>query len=120
MSPTSDKTADLPNETPSQGDVTGDTEATMSKMLAQRQVALSRTGALSAEELVGTRTVVEVKFDDNARVSECFQSAIKAWRINETNVISLENQELQDEHCEKMTEFLAKREMVTHLNLRRN
>jgi len=46
---------------------------------------------MSAEELAGCRTIIEVKFAENAKVAESFQSAIKAWRINEPNVISLEN-----------------------------
>ena len=121
MSPTSDKTVEVAAESLLNNDITGETDSSSVKqMLQSRQIALSRTGALSGDDLAGCRTVVEVKFDDNARVSECFQSAIKSWRINEPNVISLEKQELGDEHCEKLTEFLASREMVTHLNLRRN
>lgn len=41
---------------------------------------------------------VEVKFSENAKVGECFESAIKAWRIYQPNVIRAENQSLNDEH----------------------
>lgn len=75
---------------------------------------------VSAEDISGFRTIIEVKFAENARVAESFQSAIKAWRINEPNIIHLENQSLSDEHIEKLCDFLANRDMITHLNLRRN
>ena len=35
-------------------------------------------------------------------------------------MISLENQGITDDHISKLTEFLTDREMITHLNLRRN
>lgn len=63
---------------------------------------------------------IEVKFSENAKVGECFESALKAWRIYQPNVIHAENQSLNDEHIEKLCDFLSDREMITHLNLRRN
>ena len=37
------------------------------------------------------RTIVEVIFDERSKVGECFESAVKAWRINQPNVIQAEN-----------------------------
>ena len=76
--------------------------------------------SVRSDDESGYRTIIEVKFDENAKVAESFHSAIKAWRINEPNIITLENQNLGDEHAEKLCEFLANRDMITHLNLRRN
>ena len=73
LSPTSDKTAEAVAENILNNDVTGETDSSsVNKALQSRQMVLSRTGALSGDDLAGCRTVVEVKFDENARVSECF------------------------------------------------
>ena len=66
------------------------------------------------------RTIVEVKFNEGARVGACFESALKAWRISLPNIITVEDQDLTDEHIEKLCAFLGDREMISHLNLRRN
>ena len=50
---------------------------------------------------------MEVKFDENAEVGECFASALKAWRIYKPSVINLENQNLTDGHIEELCKFLA-------------
>jgi len=92
-------------------------KTTAIKKLAQKKPA--STEQLNNED-AGYRTVIEVKFDEKAHVSECFASAIKAWRINGPNVINLENQNLTDDHIDKLCHFLADRDMITHLNLRRN
>ena len=66
------------------------------------------------------RAIVEVRFNEGARVGACFESALKAWRISVPNIITVEDQDLTDEHIEKLCAFLANREMISHLNLRRN
>ena len=66
------------------------------------------------------RTVVEVQFDGNAKIGDCFKSALKAWRIYSPNVIRAEDQNLTDEHIEELCAFLENREMISKLNLRRN
>ena len=53
-------------------------------------------------------------------MSECFESAIKCWRIFQPNVILVEKQELVDEHIEKLCEFLQNKDMILRLNVRRN
>ena len=53
-------------------------------------------------------------------MSECFESAIKCWRIFKPNVILIEKQELSDEHIEKLCEFLQNKDMILRLNVRRN
>ena len=63
---------------------------------------------------------VEVKFDPKAKIGDCFQSALKAWRIYQPNKIVAENQNLTDDHVDELVEFLKDREMITNLNLRRN
>ena len=63
--------------------------------------------SVRSDDESGYRTIIEVKFDENAKVAESFHSAIKAWRINEPNIITLENQNLGDEHAEKLCEFLG-------------
>ena len=45
----------------------------------------------SSRDPAGHRTVVEVRFEQNALIGECFESAIKAWRISEPNLINIEN-----------------------------
>ena len=66
------------------------------------------------------KTIVEVKFCDEANVAECFESAIKAWRIYQPNIIRGDNLNLTDDHVERLCHFLSGKEMITHLNLRRN
>lgn len=62
----------------------------------------------------------QVKFDESANVSECFQSALKTWRIYRPNVINIVDQSLQDQHVDELCKFLAGKQMVVRLNLRRN
>jgi len=74
MSPTSDKTVDIPVDSALDG-VTEVTDTASVKMVVKpknQQLDLSRTQGMSVEDLGGTRTVIEVKFDENARVSDCF------------------------------------------------
>ena len=66
------------------------------------------------------KTIVEVKFDSNAKVADCFDSALKAWRIYLPNIIRADNQNLNDDHIERLCQFLGGKEMITQLNLRRN
>ena len=66
------------------------------------------------------KTIIEVQFSNSAKVGDCFESALKAWRINEPNIIRAEDQNLTDDNIEMLSEFLAGREMVDNLNLRRN
>ncbi len=33
------------------------------------------------------KTIVEVQFDDESKIGDCFESALKAWRINEPTLI---------------------------------
>jgi hypothetical protein len=61
-----------------------------------------------------------VKFDEKASVGECFASALKAWRIFKPSVINIEDQNLTDSHVEELCKFLADRNMVVRMNLRRN
>ena len=62
----------------------------------------------------------EVQFDPRAPVTECFTSVLKCWRIYKPNVINLENLEITDFHVEELCKFLEKKDMVKHLNLRKN
>jgi tRNA A-37 threonylcarbamoyl transferase component Bud32 len=62
----------------------------------------------------------EVQFASNVSVADCFASALKCYRIQTPNVIQLVEQNLQDEHVQKLCEFLKDRNMVIRLNLRRN
>ena len=67
-------------------------------------VVSRRTGVALKEDEENKRTIIEVKFDENACVAErrntqsymgwsveIFHSAIKAWRIHGPNIITLEN-----------------------------
>ena len=62
----------------------------------------------------------EVAFAEDAPVAESFQSALKCWRIFQPNVISVEKQELSDQHIDKLCEFLQHKDMIIRLNVRRN
>ena len=53
-------------------------------------------------------------------MGDCFESALKAWRIYRPTLIRAEHANLTDAHIELLCEFLAGREMVSALNLRRN
>ena len=64
--------------------------------------------------------LAEIRFDPEADVKECFDSAIKAWRILEPQMISVVNGGLNDDHVEQLTKFLSGRNLVEQLNLRRN
>ena len=66
------------------------------------------------------KTVVEVKFDESSKIGDCFQSALKAWRIYQPTKIIAENQNLTDDHIQELCGFLQDRAMVSDLNLRRN
>jgi Ran GTPase-activating protein (RanGAP) involved in mRNA processing and transport len=63
---------------------------------------------------------IEIKFDDNAVIARHFDSAIKAWRILGPTVIRAQNEDLHDEHVEKLCAFLSGRNLIQSLNLRRN
>jgi hypothetical protein len=67
-----------------------------------------------------TGMLEEVLFDPTANVSECFASALKAWRIHSPNVIQMQDQNLKDEQVLKLCDFLKDRNMISRLNLRRN
>ena len=56
----------------------------------QPEISRRTGGALKVDE-EQKRTIIEVKFDENACVAESFHSAIKAWRIHGPNIITLEN-----------------------------
>ena len=47
-------------------------------------------------------------------------SAIKCWRITQPTQIQIENQNLTDTHILELIDFLKDRNMLTHLNVRRN
>lgn len=70
--------------------------------------------------LLENRTVKVVKFETGAELSLDFESALKCWRIHKPNVISVENQNLNDDHIHQLCEFLKDKNMVCQLNLRRN
>jgi len=53
------------------------------------------TGKHSEEDYT---IVVEVKFQENSKVGDCFDSALKAWRIYRPNAINAEDQNLDDSH----------------------
>ena len=71
-------------------------------------------------KIVKTDQLIEIKFDENANISEHFESAIKAWRILGPTVISVVNQNLSDDHVEKLCQFIYGRNIIKSLNLRRN
>lgn len=80
----------------SQADTNTETTQVLSlSKLHDKKNTLSQRSRMSQPDLdalpPGTSTIVEVKFADDASVSECFQSAIKAWRIYQPNMINLEN-----------------------------
>ena len=52
------------------------------------------------------KTIVEVKFCSEANVAECFESAIKAWRIYQPNIIRGDNLNLTDDHVMRLCDFL--------------
>lgn len=68
----------------------------------------------------GEEILEQVRFDENAPVAECFQSALKTWRIYKPNVINIVDMNLNDSHVEELTKFLSSKQMVVRLNLRRN
>ena len=61
-----------------------------------------------------------MSFADDAPVAESFESALKCWRIFRPNVIVVEQQELNDQHIERLCDFLMHKEMIIRLNVRRN
>ena len=81
----------------------------------KKQNTMRNVQSEGAEEIL-----YEVQFDKEARVAECFKSALKCWRIFQPNVILIEQQDLQDSHIEELCEFLHQKDMVSHLNVRRN
>jgi Ran GTPase-activating protein (RanGAP) involved in mRNA processing and transport len=63
----------------------------------------------------------EVKFDPGARVSKCFDSAIKCWRIMKPLAIDVCDQDLEDDHIIQLSKLLKKdMPMFEQLTLRRN
>ena len=62
----------------------------------------------------------EVSFAKGAQIAECFESAIKCWRIFKPNIILVEKQALNDQHIEKLCKFLSQKNMIIRLNVRRN
>jgi hypothetical protein len=64
--------------------------------------------------------LVEIKFDENAGIAKHFDAAIKAWRILGPSMIKAVNEGLNDDHVEKLCNFLANRNLIQSLNLRRN
>ena len=61
-----------------------------------------------------------VNFDPDAPIAECFKSVLKTYRIMKPDTIILENKELEDHHLIELVDFLADKEMVKTLNLRKN
>jgi Ran GTPase-activating protein (RanGAP) involved in mRNA processing and transport len=53
-------------------------------------------------------------------IADYFDSAIKAWRILGPSFIKAVNEQLQDEHVEKLCRFLSDKNLIKSLNLRRN
>lgn len=64
--------------------------------------------------------LVEIQFQGKVSISKYFDSAIKAWRIMGPTYIRAMNEDLEDEHVEKLCEFLSGRNLIKQLNLRRN
>ena len=56
-----------------------------------------------APEDIVTKTIIEVQFSSEAKVGDCFESALKAWRINEPNIIRAEDQNLTDDNIELLS-----------------
>jgi hypothetical protein len=61
-----------------------------------------------------------VVFADDAPIASCFRSALKVYRILQPDTIDLEEKELGDSHMLDLMEFMAGREMIRKINLRRN
>lgn len=62
----------------------------------------------------------EIAFVEGAPVDKVLGSAIKCWRITMPTQIQIENQNLTDAHILELIDFLQDRNMLTHLNIRRN
>jgi hypothetical protein len=54
------------------------------------------------------------------RIADYFESAVKAWRILKTSKIQAVGEGLSDDHIIKLCEFLANRNQIKSLNLRKN
>ena len=61
-----------------------------------------------------------VKFSPEAKMADCFDSALKVLRIWAPNTIELQNQELEDVHMEMLLDFMRNKEQIITLNLRKN
>lgn len=69
----------------------------------------------------GPGRIKEVKFDSNARIAQCFDSAIKCWRIMKPLCIDVCDQDLEDNHITVLSKLLMKElQMIEQLTLRRN
>ena len=87
-----------------------------------RQTAMNRAiqEHLKPERRITDDGLAEIRFDPKCPVKEHFESAIKAWRILEPSMISVQNAGLDDDHVEQLTKFLTGRNLLQQLNLRRN
>jgi Ran GTPase-activating protein (RanGAP) involved in mRNA processing and transport len=64
--------------------------------------------------------LIEIQFSEGAGIGEHFDAAIKAWRIMGPTMIKAVNEGLGDAHVEQLCSFLANRNLIKSLNLRRN
>jgi|TARA_B110001450_G_C17440288_1_gene407650 hypothetical protein len=64
--------------------------------------------------------LIEIKFRDGAGIAEHFDAAMKAWRIMGPTMIKAVNEGLEDAHIDQLCQFLAHRNLIKSLNLRRN